>query len=388
MTNGLTRNYIEEPLKRGELPNREDMEFLFLTCNYSRSECAISCNCAEEKIKQAVKLYGLKKTPEQRIACRNRTNLIKYGVSNISQSDKVKEKKKATTLKHYGVENPAQSKEVYQKIKETCIDKYGVESTNMLQEKKDAVKSAIVSKYGVENVMHISNIKDKQKQTVQERYGVDNIAKSDVVQDKKKQTCLERYDNETVMGSDYFKQKSAETSIERYGCENIMQTEEMREHFRQIKPIIVAKIMEKLPQTLQKSYNTKKANKSFNTSGPELAVMRQLQKRFTVIGQYKTEEYPFACDFYLPQLDLYIEFHGNWTHGGVPYEDNDYCRKQLIRWEKKAETSDYYKGAIYTWTDLDVRKRQIAEKNGLNWVCFYTLNEFKEWFKYICDYLN
>lgn len=297
MTNGLTRNYIEEPLKRGELPNREDMEFLFLTCNYSRSECAISCNCAEEKIKQAVKLYGLKKTPEQRIACRNRTNLIKYGVSNISQSDKVKEKKKTTTLKHYGVENPAQSKEVYQKIKETCIDRYGVESTNMLQEKKDNIKSTIVSKYGVENVMQLSEIRDK----------VDDC---------------------------------------------------------------------------------KRENGTFNTSVPEETVYNLLSKRFTVIRQHKTEDYPFKSDFYLPQLDLYIEFNGSWTHGGVPYENNEYCHNQLERWQEKAKTSHYYKNALEVWVVRDVMKRQLAKDKHLNWVEFFTLNEFKEWFKYICDYLN
>ena len=37
----------------------------------------------------------------------------------------------------------------------------------------------------------------------------------------------------------------------------------------------------------------------------------------------------------------------------------------LAYWKEKAETSDYYKNAIYTWTNLDVRKVKIAEQNGI-----------------------
>lgn len=286
----LSRDYEQNPLKRGELPEKEDIEFLFLDCNYSRQECATICNCTEEKVKKVINFYKLKKTSEQRIACRNRTNLIKYGVSNVSQLEKVKNKKKETTFKHYGVYNPAQSKEVYQKIKETCMDRYGVESTNMLQEKKDAIKNTIQQKYGVDNVMQVSEIQNK----------VDDC---------------------------------------------------------------------------------KRDNDTFNTSMPEEIIFNLLTKRFRIIRQYKSEKYPFKCDFYLPELDLYIEYHGSWTHGKVPFEDNEYCREKLKRWEKKAETSDFYKSAIETWTIRDVRKRQTAEQNNLNWICFYNENEFMEWFQ-------
>lgn len=42
-------------------------------------------------------------------------------------------------------------------------------------------------------------------------------------------------------------------------------------------------------------------------------------------------------------------------------------------WNKglSAKTSNYYKNAIYTWTDLDVRKVKIAKENNLNFVAIY-----------------
>lgn len=64
--------------------------------------------------------------------------------------------------------------------------------------------------------------------------------------------------------------------------------------------------------------------------------------------------------------------HSYWTHGGRPYDENDVaCQAQLAKWQEKAKTSDYYKNAIYTWTDLDVRKVKIAKENNLNFVAIY-----------------
>ena len=34
----------------------------------------------------------------------------------------------------------------------------------------------------------------------------------------------------------------------------------------------------------------------------------------------------------------------------------------------KSKNSKYYDNSIYTWTDLDVRKREVATNNNLNWI--------------------
>ena len=38
---------------------------------------------------------------------------------------------------------------------------------------------------------------------------------------------------------------------------------------------------------------------------------------------------------------------------------------------------------IYTWTDLDVRKRQCAKDNNLNWLAFYLYDDFYKWYSTI-----
>ena len=84
------------------------------------------------------------------------------------------------------------------------------------------------------------------------------------------------------------------------------------------------------------------------------------------------DRYPFKCDFYIKSEDKFIEVHGNWTHGGRPFDPNDEeCKKQLEIWQEKAKTSQFYQNAIYTWTDLDVRKAKIAKANNLNFEVIY-----------------
>lgn len=304
----LNRDYTNNPLKRGELPEKDDVKFLFLVLNLSREECAKICNCNPEKIKIVCQQNKFQKTKEQKAELRKLTNLRKYGVENISQLDVIKQKKKETCRTNYGVDNPAQSKQIYNKIKETCKTKYGVESTN----------------------------------------------------------CL-----------DWKKQKISKTLLQKYGVGNIMQSDKMKEHFKQI-----------APETQAKSYKTKKKNKTFNTSQPEQQIKILLEKIFTVNYQYKSDSYPFACDFYIVDLDLYIEYNGTWTHGGMPFQPNKECNMQLQEWKEKAKTSKFYENAIETWTIRDVQKRQIAKEHNLNWIEFFSITEFKIWYKQLCENLK
>ena len=142
----LNRDYINNPLKRGELPDADDIKFLFLVLNLSREECANVCNCNPEKVKLVCQANKFSKTKEQRNELRKKTLQQKYGVDNISQLQEIKDKKEQTSLEHYGVKNVAQAQENKQKTKETCIDRYGVESTNMLETKKEKIRQTIKAK--------------------------------------------------------------------------------------------------------------------------------------------------------------------------------------------------------------------------------------------------
>lgn len=97
-----------------------------------------------------------------------------------------------------------------------------------------------------------------------------------------------------------------------------------------------------------------------------------------VCRQYFDEQrYPFKCDFYIKNLDLFVEVQGNWTHGKYPYNpENKKCQEKLSIWKEKSIQSKFYKNAIYTWTDLDVRKRNTALQNNLNFIEVFDVDKF------------
>lgn len=132
---------------------------------------------------------------------------------------------------------------------------------------------------------------------------------------------------------------------------------------------------DKLQIFLTKQYITKKLNNSFNKSNSEELLYKNLLKENvnkTILRQYKDSRYPFYCDFYIVEDDLFIELNAHWTHGGKPYnpEDRD-CQKQLEEWKEKAKTSQFYQQAIETWTVRDVQKLKCAKDNNLNYKVIY-----------------
>lgn len=120
------------------------------------------------------------------------------------------------------------------------------------------------------------------------------------------------------------------------------------------------------PEVQFKRFNTMKANGTLGhnqDTNAEIEYFNELLKTYDkndIIHPYiDKDRYPFKCDFYIISEDKFIEVHGTWTHGGRPFDKNDpECINKLNVWKEKAKTSDYYKNAIYTWTDLDVRKNK------------------------------
>lgn len=132
---------------------------------------------------------------------------------------------------------------------------------------------------------------------------------------------------------------------------------------------------EALKIKVTKQYLTRKLHNTFNTSNAEEALYKELlleNSNKTIYRQYKDDRYPFYCDFYIVEDDLFIELNTHWTHGGMPYDpDNPLCQEQLCVWKEKAQTSKFYAQAIKTWTERDVQKLNCAINNKLNYKVIY-----------------
>ena len=264
-------------------------------------------------------------------------------------AQEIKEKRKRTCLEKYGVEHSSQNEEIKEKRKRTCLEKYGVEYISQSDEIKKKIKMTCLEKYGVENAMQSDIIKNKVKQIFLQKYGVSTFFKTDEIKIKSKQTWLNKYGVDHPFKSDEIRKKIMKTCFERYGYESAMKNKD-----------IILKSFEKRIKSNKISKYSKKENEIYNY----LITIDKAIKR-----QYYTEEYPFHCDFYLPNFDLYIEYNGAWTHGKHPFnKDNEDDIEILNNWKIKSETSKFYKSAIETWTIRDVNKRNLAYKNKLNFI--------------------
>ena len=126
---------------------------------------------------------------------------------------------------------------------------------------------------------------------------------------------------------------------------------------------------------LTKSFITKKLHNTFNKSKQEEELYKTLLKENvnkTIYRQYKDDRYPFYCDFYIVEDDLFIELNAHWTHGGHSFDkNNEDDIKKLNEWKEKSKTSKFYENAIIVWTQRDVEKQRVAKENKLNYKVIY-----------------
>ena len=345
----------------------------------------------KEKMKQTcLKKYGADCSLKNK-KIRNKaieTWLINYGVNNPNKSDNIKEKKKQTCLEKYGVDNPFKSKEIQNKVKQTFLSKYGVEyimQSNIFREKS---KEACLKKYGVEYTFQTNIVKEKSKETCLKKYGVKHITQANIFKQKVKETCLEKYGVEYIMQSDIFKQKSKQTCLEKYGVEYPFQADIFKEKSKQTCLLHYGvQYPAQNKEIMLKTFDSRIKNKTSKFSKKEDEIFNYL---ITIdndtMRQYYSELYPFHCDFYLPNFDVYIEYQGMWTHGLHPFDkDNKDDIEILNKWEIKAETSKFYRSAIKNWTITDPLKRKTAKDNKLNYLEIFPNDLYKD---KINNYLN
>lgn len=141
----------------------------------------------------------------------------------------------------------------------------------------------------------------------------------------------------------------------------------------------------------ERCYNTKKANGTLNSSKPEKIVKQMLYDKFgenDVRMHYMSDRYPFACDFYIVSLDLYIELNIYVTHGEHWFDENnsdDLERLKVLK--ERASYRNMYEKMIYVWTGTDLKKRDTAIMNDLNYLVFwkYDLSDFLDWYNSFDD---
>lgn len=296
------------------------------------------------------------------------TKEAKYGDKNYNN----KEKSRQTCLEKYGTAHYTQTNEFLEKVKKTNKEKYGVEWGLQNDEIKEKGKVTKKEKYNDENY----NNRELAEKTTLERYGVKNTKQSEVAKMKEKETCLKRYGVTSYRKTKECTEKIRKTSMEKYGVDNCTKSDEWKRKWYGNS--------EWNQKRSEKIYDTMKKNKRFLISKPEKIILDFLLSEYPdTIFQYKDKKrYPFKCDFYIPQKDVFIEYNGFWMHGKHSFDkNNEEDLKTLNEWSSKPQKQ--YKLAIKVWTEMDPMKLEFATKNKLNYIVleyddYKDLNKIKQ----------
>lgn len=176
----------------------------------------------KEKIKQTnIKRYGVENPFSFNGERYKKFVKEKYGVDNVFQNEEIKEKIKKTNLKKYGTESISKSKKIKEITKQHNLEKYNVEYPIQLEEIKEKIRKSNLEKYG--SVAPIPFGSDKFKKIIKEKYGVDNISKSDDIKRKKELTCLKHFGFLNPLESKEIREKIKQTMIQKYGVEHALQ---------------------------------------------------------------------------------------------------------------------------------------------------------------------
>ena len=294
------------------------------------------------------------------------TNVALYGVPHVAQSPVIQAKTRATNLRRYGYTNankrPFMRKHMSQvmkkkapmiaaKSRKTCLEKYGVEYYGQTAEARKAQSERMHGNLDV--------FLAKTRVTMQKRYGVNYSWESAALRNKAYSTMQKRYGTSCYCQSDDYREnldsimdKVRNTNMFRYGAPFYVQSDEYKQNVDDIQSRIIA---------------TKRQNSVLNTSTVEKHV-----KGFDDFeSQYnKDARYPYLCDFYDKDRDLFIEVNASWTHGYHWYDvenDANICKK----WKVKSKKSEYYANALEVFTKRDVEKRECARVNNLNYVTLW-----------------
>ena len=344
--------------------------FVSITTGY-KVYCSQKCSMADPEVRSKIS----EKTKQATDKIKER-NLEKYGIEWTTQLESTKQKHKETMLERYGVESPMQSETIRAKHKKSMKEHIGVEYAQQSSEVQKKTKETCLKKFGVVSPVLVEDTRQK---------AITNAWSGDA-RTKRETTCLDKFGTKSIVESAAVQEKAhteivnekrassiKNTLLLQHGVTCGYQIPEVRE--KALHNIHSTEAELKRIQTRTNNNNISAAEQLFM----DLAITHKLD---FVAQYYDATVYPFICDFYIPSKNLFVELNVFWTHNSHWYSESADDLQTVEDW--KSRQNKFYDNAIYTWTDLDVRKRTIAKKNNLNYVTLWTESDIRAWFLLDC----
>lgn len=216
-------------------------------------------------------------------------------------------------------------------------------------------KQFMLDKYGVDNAQKDLSIRAKTIETTMNKY---NVKYTFLSEDAKQKAKVNSHSTEV-------KQKISKTCLERYGETNPAKSIEVKKKSRDT-------VLEKHKIDFSQD-RLDLSLRELNSIGTKIEqLFYNSLDNFTLLYNVSSDQYPYLCDFYIKELDLYVELNITWTHGWHYYdkEKDKYRLQKMIN-----KNNGYYDNAIHTWTITDINKRDCAIRNNLNYAVVWNIEQ-------------
>lgn len=286
---------------------------------------------AENSARTNMEKYGTKCTlnTEESIKKKKETWMKNYGVDNPSKADVVKKKKEETSIKNYGVPYPAVLEEVQDKVKETCIKNYGVPYPLQSDVVKDKIVKTNLEKYGVTNTFQLQHAKEKAVESIREN-----------IPDDVKSILYDKEKYREFLLSIPFEERSFSNICEKLGHFTITVPRMYYKHELTDIPILFSRS--------QRETEVEEYIRSINSN-----IKMSLNSRRIIS--------PYELDLYIDNVNLGIEFNGNFWHSDDHKDINYHQEKSFYAKDKNIFIYHIWE---YEWED--VRKRVIIKSQIRN----------------------
>lgn len=173
------------------------------------------------------------------------------------------------------------------------------------------------------------------------------------------------------------------TCMERYGVDNPQKDNTIHErNVLSLKETLLYhkdEIVEKRNKTKFERYGKKKEINKINKgkiTDPKTYLYYELKKYFPTIvcNPIKTERFPYYCNFYISEIDTFIEYQGYLYK--EPFDENNQEHIKIFNILIKRNRKEKQKA--YIWRYEEPIKRKIAKQNQLNYIELWTEKETRE----------
>jgi len=313
----------------------------------------------------------------------------RFGVDNVFQAEEIKEEIKKTNKEKFGVENPQQCPEIREQSRQTNQKRYGVDNPFQLT---DRVQAGMLKKHGVTIPLKSPTIKAKQQATNIERYGVPVPAQNLKVIEKTINTNINKFGTIAPSQNPSIKEKTYQTNFDRYGVSNPAKLEENKEKSRQTcLNKYGVEYTQQVPKIREKGYETSKLNGSFEKSEEEENFEQYLKMIDPSTEHHvKHPELGHVIDFYMHNLDVWVQYDGIYWHGKTVRKNissrskkiEGVIQRDLLENEKIINLvrfwSDEVLSAINNNSIFELLKNKFMEKNININICHQYLKKI-EW---------